>query len=77
MKMKQTGVRLDDDLKGDAIERAKGLNRTFGSYVRNLIKEDLKKAQQELQAAADKSEKSGVADLKKALKAINHGKGKK
>lgn len=59
MKMKQTGIRIEDDLKAQAIKRAKDEDRTLGGYIRMLIKRDLAEA-------ARKLEESGRADLEKA-----------
>jgi len=41
MSKKQTAIRLDDDMKAAATIRAESLERTFGSYIRHLIAEDL------------------------------------
>ncbi|MGL5348177.1 MAG: hypothetical protein ACRDA3_12565 [Peptostreptococcaceae bacterium] len=43
MKTKQIPVRLDIDLYEQMQERIKELDRSFNSYVKQLIKEDLKK----------------------------------
>jgi len=61
MKLKQTAIRIEDEMKDAAIVRAKSQERSLGSYIRALIKADLQKAAQSLA-------ESGKADLEKAAK---------
>lgn len=43
MKIKQIPVRLEESLYNEVQDRLKELDRSFNSYVKQLIKEDLKK----------------------------------
>ncbi|MBU3720756.1 MAG: hypothetical protein FGM22_08370 [Burkholderiaceae bacterium] len=42
--MKQTAIRIPDDIRAAGQARAAALGRSFGNYVRLLITEDLRAA---------------------------------
>jgi predicted DNA-binding protein len=50
---KQTGIRLPDELKAAGMARALYLQRSFGSYIRSLIAEDLEKSNQPTLSVAE------------------------
>lgn len=43
MKTKQIPVRLEEELYNQVKERLKEVDRSFNSYIKQLIKEDIKK----------------------------------
>ena len=49
MKIKQIPVRLEEELYNQVKERLKEVDRSFNSYVKQLIKEDIKRGENKCQ----------------------------
>ena len=49
MKTKQIPVRLEEELYNQVKEKLKEIDRSFNSYVKQLIKEDIKRGEDKCQ----------------------------